>query len=113
MREIKKIEAATTPNIRVEKTDKAAVEPQFCADTVDVDTTNLAASPGAVGGRSQVSADNLESDLAFLAQNPDVVNKSEKLHEMAFKALQQNGDSNAYEKACAISTSDTAKELLS
>lgn len=112
MREIKKIEATTTPNIRVEKAEKSA-EPQFCADSLEADKTNLAVSPNAVAGRSQINTDNLDNDLAFLAQNPDVVNKSDKLHELAFKALQQNGDLNAYEKACAIATSDTARELLS
>ncbi len=115
MREIKKIEATSTPNVRAEKTEKAekAVEPQFCAECADASTTNLAVSPGAVGGRSQVNTDNLDNDLAFLTQNPDAVNKSDKLHELAFRSLQQNGDLNAYEKACAIATSDTAKELLS
>lgn len=71
-------------------------------------------NPTELLGRSQVSkTDNNKTDVAFGVANPAAIERSDKLFEMAFKGLQESGDPNAYEKACAIATSDDAKELLS
>lgn len=64
-------------------------------------------------GRSQVAkADTLKADVKFGMANPGKIQNSDKLFELAYAQLQAQGDSKAYEKACAIATSDDAKALL-
>lgn len=64
-------------------------------------------------GRSQVAtADTLKADVKFGMANPGKIQNSDKLFELAYAQLKSQGDSNAYEKACAIATSDDAKALL-
>ena len=47
-----------------------------------------------------------------MANNFEAVEKSEKLFDLTFKALQAQNDPQAYEKACSVSTC-AARELFS
>lgn len=65
-------------------------------------------------GRSQVnSTDNLQKDVAFGMAHPEAISSSDKLFDKALAKLEANNDPDAYAKACAIATSNDAKELLS
>lgn len=115
MSEINKIDGSQPLSPKVEKTEKPVEEKANTEVTTEKPKeTNLAASPSAVAGQSQVkkSTDNLEKDLAFGMKHEDSMEKSDRLFNIAFKALSANGDSHAYEKACAIATCDTSRELL-
>ncbi len=64
-------------------------------------------------GRSQVNkTDNLKADVAFCSENQKTVELSDKLFEIAYEKLKDANDPHAYEKACAIATSEDAKALL-
>lgn len=114
MREIKN-------NVEIGKAQKAELksnklnnaEPNFCAEIEESGVKDFS-NPTEVLGRSQVSkTDNLKEDVAFGMANHNAISKSDKLFELAFKNLQAEGDPDAYEKACAIATSEEAKDLLS
>lgn len=114
MREIKNnVEIGKVKNteMKLNKTNNA--DPNLCGDS-EASNVNDFSNPSEVLGRSQVSkTDNLKVDVAYAMTNQDAISKSDKLFEMAFKGLQEEGDPNAYEKACAIATSEEAKDLLS
>lgn len=114
MREIKN-------NVEIGKVQKAELkpskvndaEPQFCGE-LEKDSVKDFSNPTEVLGRSQVNkTDNLKEDLTFGMANPEVMNKSDKLFNLALSKLEAQGDPNAYEKACAVATSEDAKELFS
>lgn len=112
MREIKKVESSQPQNIRIEKTGSVPEEVPSVISTSQAGSENLTTGPNSLVGQAQVIKDNSAKDLHFMANNLDAVAKSEQLFDITFKALQENDDPNAYEKACAISTS-AAKELFS
>jgi len=120
MREIKN-------NVEIGKVQKQEVKPNVAPS---VETTAPAqpstepekeikdfSNPSAeVLGRSQVvvgKADNLKEDIKFGMANPAAISSSDKLFNLALAKLENEGDPNAYEKACAISTSPDFRELLS
>ena len=113
MREIKKLDnMSKVPNL--DSKNKSAAEPQFFAETEETGLKTDFSNPTEVLGRSQVNKpDNIKEDVAFGIANPNAINNSDKLFEIAYKSLQSKGDPEAYEKACAISTSKDARELLS
>lgn len=94
---------------KIEKTESN--EPQTVANEATIkDFSNPSAE---ALGRSQVhSTDNLQSDVSFGMAHPEAIENSDKLFNIAFAGLSQNGDPNAYEKACSIATSADAKSLL-
>lgn len=114
MREIKNnVEIGKVKNteMKLNKTNNA--DSNFCGDS-ETSNVNDFSNPSEVLGRSQLSkTDNLKADVAYAMANPETISKSDKLFEMAFKELQKDEDPNAYEKACAIATSEEAKDLLS
>lgn len=113
MREINKnmdIGKVQKVDLQTSKTEKN--EPQFCGEIEEVNVKDFS-NPKEVLGRSQVNkADNLKNDVSFGIANPKAIENSDKLFELAFNKLQSKGDPNAYEKACAIATSEDAKALL-
>lgn len=111
MREIKKVDASQTPNVKVEKAGNASESTSSVSSNYPTNE-NLETGPKALVGQAQIVKDNTSKDLHFMMENPDAVSKSEKLFDLTFKALQEQDDSQAYEKACAISTS-AAKEIFS
>ena len=105
--EIGKIQKA---DLKTEKIEKA--ELNFCGDSEGLNVKDFS-NPSEVLGRAQVnSSNNLKSDISFCSAHPGTVLNSDKLFEMAFNQLKEAGDPNAYEKACAIATSDDARALL-
>lgn len=94
---------------KIEKND-----PQVCNEGEECGLKDFSNPSGEVLGRSQVNkADNLKQDLAFCAINPEAVQSSDKLFEIAYKKFSEEKDPNAYEKACYVSTSQEARGLLS
>lgn len=88
-------------------------EPNVCEEMQETSVKDFSNPSAEVLGRSQVSkADNIKSDLDFATAHPDAITKSDKLFEMALKSLEAEGDPQAYEKACTISTSEDAKALF-
>ena len=70
-------------------------------------------NPSEILGRSQVTkSDNLKEDVSFGVSNAKTIEQSDKLFELAYNNLKEQGDPNAYEKACTIATCDDAKTLL-
>lgn len=66
-------------------------------------TDNLANSPEAIIGRSQVNkADSLENDMKILLNNPDVVEKTLNFCGLAEQILREKGDDAPYEKASEL-----------
>lgn len=112
MREIKKVEMGQIPNIDSKTPGKA--EPQFCGEETEQKVVKDFSNPTEVLGRSQISkADNLKADISFGMANPDAISSSDRFFEIAYAQLSEKDDPHAYEKACAISTSPDARELLS
>lgn len=106
--DISKIQKQDVQFGNVEKPEQTKAEEPAQSEIKDF------SNPTEILGRSQISkTDNVKSDIAFGIANPEAIERSDKLFEMAFKGLQESGDPNAYEKACAIATSEDAKELLS
>lgn len=71
-------------------------------------------SPNEISGRSLVSkADNLKEDVAFGAEHPEAIERSDKLFNLALAKLEAEGNPNAYEIASSIATSEDAKAILS
>lgn len=97
------------------KSEKAGnTEPQFCGELEETCINDFSNPKAETLGRSQVNkTDNLQADVAFGLANPDAIDKSDKLFNLALAKLEADGDPQAYEKACAISTSEDAKALLS
>lgn len=96
------------------KSGKSNNAESHLAAEIDASNVNDFSNPTEVLGRSQLSkTDNLKEDVAFGMANHSTISKSDKLFELAFKGLQSEGDPDAYEKACAISTSEEAKDILS
>lgn len=94
------------------KTEKA--ENSVCPEAEETCVKDFSNPKAEVLGRSQVSpTDNLKADVDFALSNQKAIENSDKLFEMAFNSLKEQGDPNAYEKACAIATSEDAKALLS
>lgn len=114
MREIKNnVEIGKVQKSELKSNKSNNVESNSATES-EISNVNDFSNPTEVLGRSQVSkTDNLKEDVTFGVANPDAICKSDKLFEMAFKGLQNEGDPNAYEKACAIATSEDAKDLLS
>lgn len=112
MREINKVDMAKMQKAEVKfsSADKNDAPPAEDTSTQEIkDFSN----PTEVLGRSQVNkSDNLKSDLGFSAEHPEILSSSDKLFDLAFESLSSKGDPNAYEKACAIATSQEAKDLL-
>lgn len=116
MREIKNnVEVGKIPKADFKKEKCEEAEPQFCGESNNESPkVKDFSNPTEALGRSQVNkADNLKTDIAFCSVHPEAVENSDKLFEIAFKGLQDSGDPNAYEKACAIATCEDAKELFS
>lgn len=112
MREIKKVDLSQVPNIDSKAQGKA--EPQFCGEDTEQKVVKDFSNPTEVLGRSQISkADNLKADVAFGMANYDAMESSNRLFDIAYNQLSEKNDPHAYEKACAISTSPDARELLS
>ncbi|MFA7657845.1 MAG: hypothetical protein WCY19_00255 [Candidatus Gastranaerophilaceae bacterium] len=116
MREVKnnvEIGKAQKSDLRTAKGTKA--EPQFCGEFEEESSIKDFSNPKAEAlGRSQVSkTDNVEKDVAFGKAHPETIERADKLFALAFKGLRAAGDPDAYEKACAISTSSDARDLLS
>ena len=57
-------------------------------------------------GRSMLikGADNVNSDLKAIMENPQIAENSDKMFETAFKAAQQAGIENPYEEAASFAT---------
>ena len=57
-------------------------------------------------GRSMLikGADNVNTDLKVLMENPQIAENSDEIFETAFKAAQAAGFENAYEEAASAST---------
>jgi len=118
MREIKN-------NVEIGKVQKQEVK-AIGADKTEPQVGHVAAAPekeikdfsnpsGEVLGRSQVmvnKSDNVKEDVKFGAAHPETIKNSDKLFELALAKLEAEGDPQAYEKACSISTSTEARELL-
>ena len=119
MREINNnnVDIGKIPNIKIEKADSHDAQlndAQMPDDLLEQNVGDFSNPSAEALGRSQVcKADNLKSDVDFAKANPDAVELSDKLFDMALKKLQSEGDPQAYEKACAISTSEDAKALFS
>lgn len=114
MREIKKVEMSQVPNLDSKAQGKS--EPQFCGEDAEQKVVKDLSSQHEVSGRSQVSkaaADNFQKDIAFGIANPDAIASSDRFFDIAYNQLSEKNDPNAYEKACAISTSPDARDLLS
>ena len=113
MREIKNnVEISKAQDVKVGNVEKneAVVNPNAEEIKEIKDLSNPQAD---ASGRVQVSKpDNIKQDINFGMNNPEVMSKSDKLFEMAFKSLQADNDPEAYEKACAIATSNDARELF-
>ena len=76
-------------------------------------TENLANSPEAIIGRSQVhNADNLENDMKTMLSNPEAIEKAVKFCTVAERVLKEQGVDAPYEKA-AILANAFKDELLS
>lgn len=117
MREINKnlnIGKIKRVDLKAEKAEKS--EPQFCGDICESEETGVKdfSNPKAETlGRSQVNkSDNLESDVAFGMAHPQAIESADKFFDIAFKSLQAEGDTNAYEKAAAMTDIFTRKEQL-
>ena len=66
-------------------------------------TENLANSPEAIIGRSQVNkADSLENDMKFMLNNPEAVEKAVKFYGLAEKMLKDKGVEDSYEQAAVL-----------
>lgn len=66
-------------------------------------TENLANSPEAIIGRSQVNkADSLENDMKFMLNNPEAVEKAVKFCGLAEKMLKDKGVEDSYEQAAVL-----------
>ncbi len=66
---------------------------------------NLANSPEAIIGRSQVhvqKADNLENDMKTMLNNPEAVEKAVKFCTVAERILKEQGVDEPYEKAAIL-----------
>lgn len=105
----------------VGKTDKISTQPTIKGDLTkccpDDDCckktpqTEIPASAG-VAGRSMVkSTDNIDADIKFAMEHPELVANSDDCFEMAFKGKTQANDPDAYAKACVI-TKAFADELV-
>lgn len=108
MREIDKIRANKSQQIDLKAEKAIDSEPQFCGEPMSSKETDLSTSPRALSGKAQVmnTKASISKDLAFMAANPEAVEKADKLCEM----LEKHGLS--YDNACAIS-SEAAYELFS
>lgn len=112
MREIKKVDMSQVPNIDSKTQGKA--EPSFCGEDTEKKVVKDFSNPTEVLGRSQINkADNLKADVAFGLANPNAISNSDRFFDIAYAQLLEKDDPHAYEKACAISTSTDARELLS
>lgn len=67
-------------------------------------------SSASVIGRSMVSQDNVNNDIAFGIKNPQVLQKCESFFDSVYTELSNSKDPEAYEKACML-TSAFAKEI--
>ena len=112
MREIKKVDASQTPKAKADRTGSSSEITPSVSATSSTNTENLGTGPSSLVGQAQVIKDNAAKDLNFMANHLDAVDKSEQLFDLTFKALREQDDPQAYEKACAISTS-AARELFS
>lgn len=107
--EIGKLPGADLKQIKVDASgqQQQSAEPQ---ESSIKDFSN----PTEILGRSQVSnADNLKSDVSFGVENSGAIASSDKLFDLAYNQLLKDNDPEAYEKACAISTSADTRDLLS
>lgn len=115
MREIKKIEMTGNSNVQP-KQDLSKVEktgPQLPLVEEDSSIQNFSNPSAEASGRFHVSkTDNVKEDVNFGMAHPETIERSEKLFNLALAQLQAKNDPNAYEKACAISTSSYARDLL-
>lgn len=102
---------APSSSLPVEKTG-----PVLNAAESEKEIKDFSNPSGEVLGRSQVivsKADNVKEDVKFGMAHPEAIERSDKLFNLALAKLEKEGDPNAYEKACAISTSADSRELLS
>jgi len=107
------IDIAKAQNANLKQDKGCQCEQTTCDDANDDCVKDFSNPTAEALGRSQVSkADNLKSDVDYAVANPGAIERSDKLFEMALKSLEAEGDPHAYEKACAIATSDDAKALL-
>lgn len=106
---------------KVQKLDSKAIkpekqEPQAIIEAEEKQVSDFSNPKAETLGRSQVAKlDNISSDVAFAAVNPEVVEASDKLFKVAYSQLKASGatDENAYYQASAIATSSEARDLLS
>lgn len=107
MREINNSTGNLNP-ANFQKVDPKKETPQIVENTpentVAVNVTdNLANSPEAIIGRSQVQkADNLENDMKTMLNNPDAVEKAIKFCSIAEDILKKQGVEAPYEKAAIL-----------
>jgi len=117
MREIKnnvEIGKLQKQEVKVVPTDKTEPQVENAVPTKEI--KDFSNPSGEVLGRSQVmvnKSDNIKEDIKFGMTNPEAIKSSDKLFELALAKLEAEGDPQAYEKACAISTSSESREILS
>lgn len=115
MREINKnIEIGKMQKVDLHAGKPEQTETVVCPETEEKCVKDFSNPKAEALGRSQVSpTDNLKADVNFVISNQKAVENSDKLFEIAYNSLSAKGDPEAYEKACAIATSEDAKALLS
>jgi|GEM_PF-2892461 len=95
---------------------KQEEKPIPCAqENEDICPDSLKNHPGEILGRSQVNAkklnklsfngelaENLKKDLAFLGENIEQINKSEKIYDVVFEKAVKDGSPDPYKAATQI-----------
>lgn len=101
------------PNAGLKQDKIGKQEPQLCAESEGTSIKDFSNPKAESLGRSQVSkTDNLKADIAFAMANPETIERSDKLFNMALAKLEAENDRYSYEKACSIATSEDAKAIL-
>jgi hypothetical protein len=113
MREIKKVELGNIQNVDLKTNKNEKAEAQPCAEVGETTINDFSNPKAEVLGRSQVTeADNLKSDMTFGLENPQALAGSDKLFDTYYEQLLKENDPAAYEKACAMATSEEARDVL-
>lgn len=107
--DIVKMQKVEIPAGKNEKSDVLA-----CPETEEKCVNDFSNPKAEALGRSQVSkTDNLKTDVDFAISDQKAIESSDKLFEMAYKVLVDQGDPEAYEKASSIATSEDSKAIFS
>ena len=95
----------------VQKSAQEVPNPETIAEENAPQLTDFSDPKAEALGRSMLfkGADNTNSDLKALLENPEVAENSDKVFETAYKAAENAGIKNPYEEASSFATTNLNK----